>query len=277
MMRFLFHTRSARLLPILTLATTVCTITFAQQPNTPPSTALPNATTSDSAANPALASNTPSDQIFAQGDTVEIDHPYSPKPLGIIPSGWIPEPVPNCSVRNPTVALKNGRTVIIDCPIFALVPDTKNQFRAFREPGFDSGKGNSQSGTLGNIVTRYIAENDRTGREIDVALVQIRNSFASPEGKPDDNPQGNLLIDKPNPPPNTDATPASTPASASADASPTPEPKKKEKAHSQASKKAKPSPTPSPTASPTPIKKLFGIFLPNPKATPNPYPDKNTN
>jgi hypothetical protein len=273
MLRFTFNIRSNRLLPVVALATVVSSITFGQQANPQTPSPLETQTTSPSAPNPALANNTPSDQIFAQGDTVEIAHPYNPKPLGIIPTGWVPEAIPNYSVRNSPVALKNGRTVTIDCPIFALVPNTRDQYHAFREPGFDSAKGNSQSGTLGNIVTRYIAENDRTGREIDAALVQIRNSFASSENKPDINPDTKLLIDKPNEPPTqptTDAVPASTPA-ASENPSPTPEAKKKlQPAHAHESKKPKASPTPSPT----PVKKLFGLFLPNPKLSPSPTSGK---
>jgi hypothetical protein len=269
-----------RSLRALLLTTALATSTLAHPPD---QTAAP---TSSPAAIPAPAAtpapnqeasqsnnSAASENIYAQGDTVEIAHPYNPKALGVIPPGWIPEPIPNYSVRNPNVSLNNGSTVTIDCPIYALVPDTKSQYRPFREPGFDLDKGNNQTGTLGNILTHFIALNEDLGKQIDAALVQIQNGFMATEAKADPDGDANrLLIDKPTENANSSGTPAATPdaapsptpapaATPSTPATPAPTPaaknRLKETIHA-AHRKDKPKDTPSP--SPTPDKKFLGIF-----------------
>jgi hypothetical protein len=249
----------------------------------------------DPAPSPAPTSTpspqSPTNQLYAQGDTIEIAHPYNPKSLGVIPPGWIPKPIPNYSVRNANIKLKNGNSVIIDCPIYALVPDTKSEYIAFGEPGFDPTKGNNQTGTLGNIITQYIADNDELGKQIDelgkqihATLIQLQNRFTVTERKPDPNEDANrLLIDKPTPPtptssPVPDTAPSPTPTAAIAPAqtpapmpppAPTPTPavekkeKKKEKkpshpTHINSKAKSEPSPTPTPTR--TPAGKFLGLF-----------------
>jgi hypothetical protein len=263
-------TSGRRCLATLLLATFTASLAPADPPATDPSS------TPATPSNPTSSANGASDQIYAQGDTVEIVHPYNPKPLGIIPSGWIPQPIPNYSVCNPAVALENGHTVTIDCPIFALVPNTKDQFHAFSEPGFDPGKANAQTGTLGNIVTRYLAENDQTGRQIDATLLLIRNTLADTEPQPETNPETKLLIDKPAGSPGSSSTPQSAPSStppASENPSPAPTPEKKDKSPTAASHTRhapKPKATPTPSPNPTPEKRILGIFRSTPRPAPTP-------
>lgn len=263
-----------RSLRVLFLTTALATSTLADPPDqTAAPTSLPTATPAPNQEASHSNNSAPSENIYAQGGTVEIAHPYNPKALGVIPLGWIPEPIPNYSVRNPNVTLNNGRTVTIDCPIYALVPDTKSQYRPFHEPGFDLDKGNNQTGTLGNILTHFIALNDDLGKQIDAALVQIQNEFMVTEAKADPNGDANrLLIDKPNENPNSSGTPAATPDAAPSPTpapsatpstpstpSPTPAAKNRQKQTIHAAhRKEKPKNTPSPT--PTPSKSFLGIF-----------------
>ena len=269
-MRLFARSYVVRSLPILVLTGAILTSSSANSSSEDAPNALSTAATPGPS--PAPQPTDPlGDQIYAQGNTVEIAHPYNPKALGLIPPGWVPEPIPNYSVRNPNVGLKNGSTVIIDCPIYALVPNTKAQYRGFREPGFDPAKGNNQPGTLGNILTRYLAENDELGRQIDATLIQIRSRFAVAEVKPDPNATADanrLLIDKPTQNPTPGATPEATGSptpSPSPAASPTPAAKKKEKQHvsHNSHQTSKPKPTPAPTA--TPEKKFLGLFPENNK------------
>ena len=255
-------------------------------PSTPESTPPPDA--KSQTANPDLA--------FAPGDTVEINHPYNPKTIGVIPPGWVPERIPNYTVRNPDVKLKNGTTVTVECPIYALVPDKASQYQPYREPTLSpKGATANQKKTLGSLLSQFIAENNVTGAQLDATLITIKNALDQTSDNPPSSSAtsvtsgantAQLLIDKPEPRPSPTPNPAPdiTPKTdANASASPTPDdtpsrknrdkdkdkdkdddaPRKSRTPH----KAAKPDVSPTPT--PAKARKFLGIFPTNqrPEAT----------
>jgi hypothetical protein len=230
------------------------------------------------------------DPTFAPGDTVEIDHPYNPKTIGVIPPGWVPERIPNYTVQNPDVKLKNGTTVTVECPIYALVPDKASLYLPYREPVLNAKSPANQKRSLGSLLSQFIAENNATGALLDATLIAIKNNLDQTSDNPPNSSAttvstgGNtaqLLIDKPEPHSNPSPDIAHK-TDANSSASPTPEdtPSRKDKdkdkdrdkdddapRRSRAIHKAA-KPDPSPTAAPAKPKKFLGIFPQNARPEP---------
>lgn len=231
-----------------------------QSPNAGPHPSSTPSPTSDSKSDTGSTDTTP-DVIYATGDSIEIAHPYEPKALGIVPQGWTPKPIPDYTVRNPNVHLKDGTAVSIDCPIHQLVPDTAAGYHALREPGFDPQKGTNQTNTLGAILLRSIAAQTALSQQTNEVLAQLEMTVNKELYNTDTTQaQKNLMIDKP----------AAPSQNASPSASPSPNPKDpadKDK-HSQSKSKEKEKPSahpylrskPKPKPSPTPTPTHRGLF-----------------
>lgn len=212
MIQFKYTTLFSTLLTTLAISTT---LVYSQPSLTPEGSPAPSPLPTPSAGPEAKTDSAepdPSlDVIYSSGDSIEIAHPYEPKALGIIPQGWIPKAIPDYTVRNPNVALKDGTTVSIECPIHQLTPDSAAGYHPFHEPGFDPQKGTTQTATLGAILTRSIATQNQLSQQTGDVLAQLEMTINKELYTSDTTQeQKNLLIDRPSPTPATPVATAST-------------------------------------------------------------------
>lgn len=88
------------------------------------------------------------------GDTRLIE-PYAPKPSGPTPEGWEIKILEGSVVESVT-RLKSGREIKVSTPAYELVPI--GDVLVISDPGFNPTLANSQTDTIGAVLTKYSEE-----------------------------------------------------------------------------------------------------------------------
>jgi len=108
--------------------------------------------------------------------------PYAPKPSGNAPEGWEIKPLKGSSIETVT-RLQNGKEIKVNAIAYQLVP--KDGGVVLKDPRFDPRLANSQTATIGAVITNYSEKVTSLQKELDETIAALDEALSkTPTAKP---------------------------------------------------------------------------------------------
>lgn len=105
---------------------------------------------------------------------------FAPKPLSPAPAGWILKKAPDAPRIVKQVEIRPGYSISLDIAPHILTPEIDGaKVFAVREPGFIAADSYRQTGTVGAILKKSVAQLDEDSLKLGQAISELHNLLAS--------------------------------------------------------------------------------------------------